>query len=60
MFSTGCKEKKWPPDQYVHMPHRILTQFLKFLTEQVKSKLFGVRCEYTVIVKVLEIAGKMV
>ena len=33
---------------------------LKFLTEQVNRKLFDVKCKYTVTVKILKIAGKMV
>ena len=33
-------------------------QFLKFLTEQVKSKLVFVTWEYTVKIKILKVAGK--
>ena len=45
---------------YIPLLDRFTNQFLNFLSEQVKIKLFGVIWEYTVIVKILKIIGKMV
>ena len=45
---------------YIFLLDQFLMQFLKFLTEKVKSKLFCIRNECRVTVKILKIAGKMV
>ena len=46
------ENKKMDPLTNIYAPFRPFTkQFLKFLTEQVKSKWFGVRWKFTVALK---------
>ena len=56
-----CAKKNGPPPGQIYSVFdQVSNQFLKFLTEQVKSKLFCARCKYTVSVKMIKNAVEMV
>ena len=58
---TGCEQKNEPPPWQIYpIFDQFSKQFLKFLTKQVKSKLFCVRWKYRVTVKMIKNAVKVV